>query len=112
MTRFIEKRQYKRIDIHQGICIHSSELIRLGTMTNCSERGMYIKTIMNMDTNWPLGSVFEVLIPSRKGNLRMLAQVVWLFQTGDFYEGMGVKLLDIPREYMEHVIRLHLGSYA
>lgn len=112
MSAFTEKRAHKRIDIHQGICIHSSEMIRLGTMTNCSEMGMYIKTIMNMDTIWPLGSVFEILIPSGKGNLRMLAKVVWLFQTGEFYEGMGVRLINIPREYLEYVIRLHLGGYA
>lgn len=85
-------------------------MIRLGTMTNCSEQGMYIKTIMNRETTWPLGSTFEVLIPSRTGNLRILAQVVWMYQTGDFYEGMGVKLMDTPRNYLEYVIRVHLGA--
>ncbi len=71
---------------------------------------MYIETIISKMTSFPLSPVFEIHIPLKDEVLKVHAKMVRLVQSADFYEGMGVKLLDIPPAYLEFLIRLNLGS--
>jgi len=112
MTGFIEKRTNKRVYTNQGVCIYSSGIIRLGTLINCSEDGMYIQTIIKRMTSFPLDSIFEIHVPLKGEELKILAKAVRLEQTDDFYEGMGVELLNMPQKYLEFVIRLNLCNYV
>jgi hypothetical protein len=112
MMGLVDKRVNRRFDAHHRICIYSSGIIRLGTMSNCSESGMYIETIIKRDTSFSLESVFEIHIPLKEENVKVLAKTVRLEGTGEFYEGMGVELVTIPQQYVEYLIRLNLGSYV
>jgi hypothetical protein len=71
---------------------------------------MYIDAVIKKMDSFPLPPVFEVHIPLEAEVLKVLVKVVRFIESNDFYEGMGVELLNIPRKYLEFVIKLSLCS--
>lgn len=64
---------------------------------------MYIKTMIS----YPFDSLYEILIPLKTEVLKVPVKVVRTVKDGGFYEGMGVKLLNLPLKYLDFVISHH-----
>lgn len=71
-----------------------------GTVMNLSEKGMYISTI---DMRFPFDSKFEMLLPLNEEVLNIHVKVSRITKTKDFYDGIGVELLDPPQNYIEFI---------
>ena len=78
-----------------------------GTVINLSKNGMFIKT---RDMCFPFNSTFEIIIPLEKEVLNLPVKVSRITKTNDTYDGIGVELLDPPRNYLEFVKSFRKGS--
>ena len=106
--KIVEKRATNRISINQKIILSSDNLFSIGTFTNCSEQGMYIKTAIS----FPLDSIQEILIPLKEEILRLAVKVVRIEKKGNVYDGLGVKLLNTPKDFLKFLIKLELIGSA
>jgi Tfp pilus assembly protein PilZ len=79
-----------------------------GTVTNLSENGMFI----NADISFPIKSSFEVFVQLKNEKLNVPVKIVRIVKSGGFYEGMGVKILNLPKKYLELLIKLNLSSQS
>jgi hypothetical protein len=79
-----------------------------GKVKNLSENGMFI----NAEIFIPLESRFEVILKMKEDILKVPVRLVRIVKSGDTYEGMGVKLLNLPEKYLELLIKHTLGSLA
>lgn len=77
-----------------------------GTVTNLSEYDMFLKTVMCV----PEGSTLEILIRSQKEILKIPVRVVRKEKTDNTYKGMGLELLNLPKGYLELLIKLNLRA--
>ena len=64
---------------------------------NISGNGMYI----NSEMCFPIKSSFRVFIQLKDGILKVPVKIVRTVKSGNIYEGMGVKLLNLPKKYLE-----------
>ncbi len=104
----MEKRTHDRLPTNQEIILSSDDLLRFGILTNCSEKGMYIKTMIS----FPLDTIQEILIPLKEETLRVAVKVVRIAKKGNLYDGLGVKLLNTPDNYLKFLIKLKLIGAA
>ncbi len=106
----MEKRASERILSTQrvGITHFWHNMVFPGIMTNCSENGMYIRTggLFLFDTK------VEVIISWEKELLKVPVKVVRIVMKGNGYEGIGVKLLTLPKKYLELLIKLTFNSHS
>ncbi|KPK02010.1 MAG: hypothetical protein AMK71_03760 [Nitrospira bacterium SG8_35_4] len=102
----MEKRHCDRITVNQDIffCVHNAK--RVGILTDCSESGMYIKSLFS----YPFESLYKIQIPLDDDLLELPVKVVRIVKSGEAYDGMGVRLLNLPQRYLEFVIRRSLES--
>ncbi len=99
------KRALQRIpmNLHENhIC---DDMLHTGTVTNCSEKGMFIST----NINFPCDPQFEILNPLKQEVLKVFVKINRLEKTGDVYDGMGVELLNPPQNYLDFVNSLRSG---
>ncbi len=102
----MEKRSSDRIHKKLNIVFPCCNSFHSGTVLNLSEDGMLIDT-----KTWvPLQSTFEILIPLKKEILKIPVKFVRLSKAGKRYKAMGVKLLDLPKKYLEFVIKDQFNS--
>jgi hypothetical protein len=99
----MEKRSHARVSVNQEIIFLSDTSKRFGTLADCSESGMFIKTM----SSCPFESEYDVLIPRKQDVLIIPVKVVRAVTSGNFYEGMGVQLVDTPPNYLNFV----MGQY-
>lgn len=100
----MEKRTSDRIPKKLSVRFPCCDSFSSGTVTNLSEEGMFINT----DKCFPTQAKFEILIPFKKEILNVPVKLVRLAKMGKMYNGMGVKLLNLPEKYLEFVITSHL----
>ncbi len=104
----MQKRAFERIPAGLRTRFFYGNTIFTGTVTNLSENGMFINTRMYLSSD----SRFEILIPLKEETLRVPVKVSRIVKTDDFYDyniyknGMGVKLLNPPQNYLEFINRL------
>ena len=103
----MQKRAYERMPISLKVNFFYGNELSSGTMTNCSENGMFINTSMCL----PFGSIFEIIIKLQDELLKVSAHVTRLVKTGDFYDGMGVELFNKHQEYLDFVNRLKTKEF-
>ncbi len=105
----MERRACKRIpaSIKVEFCCGNKDYS--GTITNLSENGMFIST---RDISFPFESKFEIAIPLEEEVLNIPVKISRLLKTGDIYDGMGVVILNIPKKYLELLIKLNLGCQS
>ncbi len=72
---------------------------------NLSENGMFISTGICS----PIKTRFEVRVKLKDEILKVPVMNVRIEKSDDMYKGMGVKILSIPKKYLEFVIKLALG---
>lgn len=73
-----------------------------GIATNISENGMFISTQMC----FPLDTQLDILILSNKDMLTVPVKIRWVRKSKDIYDGIGVEILDAPKQYLEFVTNL------
>ncbi len=95
----MQRRAFERIPANLQTKFFSDNTICTGTVTNLSENGMFINTRMC----FPFNSMFEIRIPLKEEILKVPVKISRIVKTGDFYDGIGVKLLNPPRNYLEFV---------
>jgi hypothetical protein len=104
----MEKRDFKRIPANLILRFPSINTFDSGTLTNLSANGMYIKT----DICFPIRSRFAVLVQLKDEILKVPVKIVRIVKSGDFYEGMGVKIVNQSKKYLELLIKLNFSSQS
>lgn len=95
----MNRRAYERISTNIEAKFFYGNAISSGEITNLSESGIFINTKLC----FPFESRFEIFIPLDGEVLKILVSVSRIIKTDDFYDGMGVELLERPRNYLEFV---------
>jgi hypothetical protein len=93
-------REFKRIPSYFKVrfsCFHTDYT---GTVTNVSENGMFIET---GKMSFPFDSTLEVLIHLKYKIFKVPVEVSRMTKSKDHYDGLGVKLLDTPQDYLDLV---------
>lgn len=98
--RLMDRRAYERIPANVQIRFFYDDTMYTGTIMNLSKNSMYIKTDIRL---YYYKLKFKVLIPLVHGVLEVPVKIGRLVQTEGFYDGMGVQLLDLPKQYLEYV---------
>ncbi|UCE71252.1 MAG: PilZ domain-containing protein [Nitrospiraceae bacterium] len=101
----MEKRYYKRIDT--SFESHCSDLKYFGTITNISGNGMFIKS---PKINFPLNLKFELSIHVNEETINIPVIIKRLTKSNGYYDGMGVKVMDLQKKYLELLIRLNIAA--
>lgn len=104
----MEKRNYRRIPARLQLRFPSCNTFNLGTLTNLSANGMYIKAEMS----FPMKSTFAVFVHLKNEILKVRVKIVRLVKSGDFYEGMGVRILNQPKRYIKLLMALNGDSHS
>lgn len=73
--------------------------IEHGTVTNLSEKGMFIHTRQCL----PFESQFDIPFRLQEDILNVSARVRRIEKIDGLYDGMGIELLEYPRDYLEFV---------
>jgi hypothetical protein len=103
----MQKRTSERKPSNINIKFSCDNVDYTGTVTNLSENGMFIKT---RDMCFPFNSTFEIIIPLEEELLNLPVKVSRITKTNDSYDGIGVELLDPPRNYLEFAKSFRKGS--
>lgn len=103
-VEFMEKRASKRINEKLPVRFAGHNTFYSGTVTDLSETGMFV----NSEIYFPMQSEFEILVLLKKDILKVPVKIARIEKTGDSYNGMGVELLNLPKKYLEHLIKLDI----
>ncbi len=98
----MQKRAFDRIPVNLEVLYFCGSMIHNGTITNLSEKGMFISTKMD----FPFDSSFELLIPLNNEILNVPVKVKRIVKTDNFYDGIGVELLNPLPNYLRFVNNL------
>jgi hypothetical protein len=99
----MEKRASRRIHANLALRYPCHNKFCSGTVTNLSENGMFVDTEMD----FPVKSKFDILISSSEDVLKVPVKISRVVKTGNIYNGRGVELLDLPKKYLEFLIKLN-----
>lgn len=100
----MEKRTFKRIQTE--LESHCLKINNFGTVTNISEKGMFIKS---QKIKFPLEVQFVISISAKDETLNLPVRVNRLTKSNGYYDGMGLEILQQPQKYLKHVKRLRLS---
>ena len=98
----LDIRAYERVSANVEAKFFYGNEICTGEIANLSENGIFISTKLC----FPFETRFEIFIPIDGEVLKVPVRVGRIVKTGEFYDGMGVELLEQPRNYLEFVISL------
>jgi hypothetical protein len=99
-----EKRTHERIPSKLQARFFLGNAVYTGTITNLSEKGMFIST----DVSLPLNYRLEVLVRLKGNVLKIPARIKRSVQSDnhllpDPEHGMGVELTSFPRAYLQYI---------
>ncbi len=98
----MDKRAFERVFANIEAKFFYGNAIYTGEITNLSENGIFISARLC----FPFESKFEILIPVNEEILKIPVKVSRIVKTDDFYDGMGLELLERPKNYLEFVSNL------
>lgn len=104
MSKRVSKRTPANLEVRFSCC----NTFYSGTVRNFSEKGMYIDS----EICFPMGSRFVVLLKMKDDILKVPVKIVRTVKSGNTFGGMGVKLLNLPKEYSELLIEHNLVSLS
>ena len=102
----MQRRAFERIPVDFKVHYFCGDTACNGTVTDLSEKGMFIDTILN----FPFDSNFDLVLPLNDELLRMSAMIKRVVKDNGVYKGMGIELLDPPENYLQFVNELRLAS--
>ena len=97
----MEKRVFKRIPAR--IEFNCNNVDCYGTITNLSANGMFIKS---QKIDFPLDPQLNVFIPLKDDVLNLRVKIKRITKLNGYYDGLGVKILNLPKKYLELLILL------
>jgi hypothetical protein len=100
----MQKRASERIPANLRLRYTCCNYEYSGAVMNLSGNGMFI----NSDISFPIKSSFDVFIQWKEGILKVPVQIIRIVKSRNVYDGIGVKLLNIPEKYMELLINISL----
>lgn len=98
-------RAYERIPSNIRIKFFSGVDEYYGTVTNLSEKGMFIKTRVS----FPLQPRLKILVPVKSEVMKISAITKSFGNSGQIYDGIGVELVSPPQNYLEYIGSLRSG---
>ena len=104
----MEKRDFQRIPANLILRFPSCNTFDSATLTNLSASGMYIKA----DVCFPIQSRFNVLVQLKDEILNVPVKIVRIVKSGNFYEGIGVKVLKQTNKYLDVLMKLNYSSQS
>ena len=104
----MEKRDFKRIPANLILRFPSCNTVNLGTLANLSASGMYIQA----DVCFPIKSRLNVLVQLKDEILDVPVKIVRIVKSGNFYQGIGVKVLKKTNNYLELLMKLNYSSQS
>ena len=100
-TPHLEKRDSERI--LALIECHCCDIECYGTITNLSSSGMFIRS---EKITFPLESQFDICIPLKEEILDMSVRINRMIKSNGYYDGIGVRILNPSKQYLEFVSQL------
>jgi hypothetical protein len=100
MSEIKNQRKFERIPSNFKVRFSCFQTDYAGTVTNVSENGMFIKT---GKMSFPFDSSLEILIHLKHKIIKVPVEVSRMTKSSDHYDGLGVKLLDTPGDYLDLV---------
>jgi hypothetical protein len=96
----MQRRAFERIpvNIYVRFCCGNDDYN--GTVSNLSEKGMFIRTC-NMC--FPFDSEFNLFLPLEDELLNLPVKVRRITKTDDRYDGIGIELLNLPQRYLDYI---------
>jgi len=98
----IIKRRDERIPSNLIVKFFNEDDLCYGIAKNISERGMCISTGFCL----PCDTSSSVLIPVGDDHIEIKFKVKWIKKTGDFYDMMGIELINIHEKYTKLIENL------
>ncbi|UCD34668.1 MAG: PilZ domain-containing protein [Nitrospiraceae bacterium] len=95
-----ERRASERIAARLDITFYCCDKLQQGTVTNISDRGMFIST---QQMCFPFDSHLDILIPSSSGALQVKAHLRRIEMFPDSDDGMGVEIVSPSGDYLSLV---------
>lgn len=105
----MENRVSKRIPARVALRFPCCNTVHSGIATNLSEDGMFINTT---ELCFPMQSRFEILIPLGKEVLKVPVKIARIVKKDKAYKGIGVKLVNLPNNFLKFVIKLSLSCHS
>ena len=102
----MHQRNTERMPINLSARFPCANAFCPGTVTDLSENGLFINT----ELCFPVDSKIQIFIKLKDEMLKLPVEIVRIVKSGYKYTGMGVKILSIPKQYLEFVIKLHLND--
>ena len=96
----VQRRAFERIPVNIRVRFYSYDTAYLGSVTNLSENGMFIRTDRMV---FPFDSKVEIIFRTDKKLLKVPVRVIRITKSENVFNGIGVELLDTHREYLELV---------
>lgn len=94
------RRSTWRIPIRLNVTLNCGNRLSTGTVTNISEKGMFISAEA---TGLSEDSQFDISIPLKEGVVRVPGKLVRLSKINGGYNGLGVELMDPPQKYIDFI---------
>ena len=93
-----DQREFNRIPASFKVRFSCFNTDYTGTVTNVSENGMFIKT---GKMSFPFDSTLEILVHLKHKIFKVPVEVSRITKSKDHYDGLGVKLLETPQDYLD-----------
>ncbi len=95
----MRKRAFERIPVNLEAKFSCHHEDYTGKITNVSENGMFIQTEMN----FPFEPQFEIHILHKGNILKVPVKIARVVKTKNFYDGIGVEIIEQTEGYLEFV---------
>ena len=103
----MQRRTFERIPVSIQARCYCDNYDYSGTVTNLSEKGMYISVD---DMCFPFNCQFQVSFSMGSEMLNIPVNVRRIVKTSDQYDGIGVEVIEPPQLYSEFIGRLRKGT--
>jgi Tfp pilus assembly protein PilZ len=96
----MQRRSFERVPAKIKVKFFCCQSNYDGTIMNLSEGGMFISTDQ---MRFPFDSEIEIIIPLISDILKVPVKVVRITKSSDFYDGLGVEVIDPTDQYKNFV---------
>jgi c-di-GMP-binding flagellar brake protein YcgR len=96
----MQRRAFERVPANIKVKFFCCESHYDGTIMNLSQGGMYISTD---EMRFPFDSEINIIIPMSSDILKIPVKIMRITKSSDFYDGMGVSVLEPSGQYIDFV---------
>jgi hypothetical protein len=100
----VNERHFERISSNVKVSFDCCKTSYRGIAINLSANGMLIRT---EEISFPLDMRFEIFMPLQKEILHIPVEVSRLMKSHDYYDSLGIKLLNPSQKYLDFINNLN-----